>query len=64
VALDPPAPPLAIAPMPTETKLVGRQAGDVRDDNGLKLKLAWCPPGSFQMGSPASVIGVSTPARK
>jgi formylglycine-generating enzyme required for sulfatase activity len=24
--------------------------GRVRDDNGLNLKLVWCPPGHFQMG--------------
>jgi formylglycine-generating enzyme len=27
------------------------KAGQVRDDNGLKLKLAWCPPSHFKMGS-------------
>ena len=30
----------------------GRKAGEIRDDNGLKTKLVWCPPGSFRMGSP------------
>ncbi len=30
----------------------GTKAGQVRDDNGLKLKLVWCPPGTFAMGSP------------
>jgi formylglycine-generating enzyme required for sulfatase activity len=30
----------------------GIQAGQVRDDNGLKMKLCWCPAGSFKMGSP------------
>jgi len=29
----------------------GRTAGQVRDDNGLKMKFVWCPPGSFTMGS-------------
>ena len=28
-----------------------RQAGEERVDNGLKMKLCWCPPGSFQVGS-------------
>jgi len=32
----------------------GKKAGQVRDDNGLKLKLVWCPPGKFTMGSPKS----------
>ncbi len=30
----------------------GEKAGQVRDDNGLKMKLVWCPPGKFTMGSP------------
>lgn len=25
----------------------GKKAGEVRDDNGLKMKLLWCPAGSF-----------------
>jgi formylglycine-generating enzyme len=29
---------------------VGTKAGQVRDDNGLKMKLVWCPPGKFTMG--------------
>jgi formylglycine-generating enzyme required for sulfatase activity len=32
--------------------LTGKKAGEVRDDNGLMLKLLWCPPGKFKMGSP------------
>ncbi|MGQ0636586.1 MAG: formylglycine-generating enzyme family protein [Planctomycetaceae bacterium] len=27
----------------------GTKAGQVRDDNGLKMKLAWCPPGVVTM---------------
>ncbi len=27
----------------------GKTPGEVRDDNGLKLKLVWCPPGAFTM---------------
>jgi formylglycine-generating enzyme required for sulfatase activity len=30
----------------------GDKAGQVRNDNSLKLKLVWCPPGKFVMGSP------------
>ena len=29
----------------------GRRAGEVRDDNGMKMKLVWCPQGKFTMGS-------------
>jgi formylglycine-generating enzyme required for sulfatase activity len=29
----------------------------VRDDNSLKMKLCWCPPGSFRMGSPPDEPG-------
>ena len=35
---------------PPET--VGTKAGVERDDNSLKVKLVWCPPGEFTMGSP------------
>jgi formylglycine-generating enzyme required for sulfatase activity len=30
----------------------GKKAGEQRDDNVLKMKLCWCPPGGFVMGSP------------
>jgi serine/threonine protein kinase len=35
----------------------GTTAGQQRDDNALKLKLAWCPAGSFTMGSPTTETG-------
>jgi sulfatase modifying factor 1 len=35
-------------------KTVGKRAGDEREDNGLKMKFVWCPPGAFTMGSPES----------
>jgi len=35
----------------------GTKAGQVRDDNSLGLKLAWCPRGEFTMGSPVSEQG-------
>lgn len=38
-------------------KFIGQEAGQVRDDNGLKMKLVWCPPGTFKMGSPATEVG-------
>ncbi len=34
--------------------MLGKEPGQVRDDNGLKMKLVWCPPGTFTMGSPKS----------
>ncbi len=33
-------------------KFIGKEAGQIRDDNGLKIKLVWCPPGKFKMGTP------------
>ena len=38
-------------------KFIGKEAGQVRDDNGLKMKLVWCPPGKFTMGSPKTGSG-------
>ena len=32
----------------------GKEPGEVRDDNSLKLKLVWCPRGKFKMGNPPS----------
>lgn len=31
--------------------------GDSRNDNGIKLTLVWCPPGTFVMGSPPGETG-------
>lgn len=39
--------PIEVAPLSS-----GGKPGDLRDDNALKLKLVWCPPGTFTMGSP------------
>ena len=30
--------------------LRGKEAGEIRDDNGLKMKIVWCPPGFVRMG--------------
>src|SRR5689334_10505794 len=38
------------APTLTADPMRGKEAGDVRDDNGLRMRLVWCPPGSFTMG--------------
>jgi formylglycine-generating enzyme required for sulfatase activity len=35
---------------PTADLMLGQKPGQVRDDNALKLKLVWCPRGSFMMG--------------
>lgn len=37
-------------------RMLGKDAGQVRDDNGLKMLLVWCPPGEFTMGSPDSEV--------
>jgi sulfatase modifying factor 1 len=34
--------------------MLGKEAGQVRDDNGVKMELVWCPRGEFRMGSPES----------
>ena len=34
----------------------GSKAGDLRDDNGLKMKFRWCPKGRFRMGSPPGEV--------
>jgi formylglycine-generating enzyme required for sulfatase activity len=45
-------------------KLIGKEPGEVRDDNGLKLKLVWCPPGTFVMGSPETEVDQSKKHRE
>jgi sulfatase modifying factor 1 len=40
------------APSSSADVMRGKEPGEIRDDNGLKLKLVWCPPGKFKMGSP------------
>src|SRR5204862_5401056 len=40
----------AKAEKPATDSMLGKQAGDARNDNGLKMKLVWCPPGVFPMG--------------
>jgi formylglycine-generating enzyme required for sulfatase activity len=39
-----------IAAAPAADSMFGKEAGQVRDDNSLKMKLVWCPPGAFVMG--------------
>jgi formylglycine-generating enzyme required for sulfatase activity len=40
------------APPKTIAAFVGARAGQVRDDNSLKMNLVWIPPGEFTKGSP------------
>ena len=47
----------AIAPAPTADPMLVNKPGAVRDDNSLKMKFVWCPPGKFTMGSPRSEKG-------
>jgi formylglycine-generating enzyme required for sulfatase activity len=42
-------------------RMRGKEAGEVRDDNGLKMKFVWCPPGFITM---ESVEVVPKPAAK
>jgi formylglycine-generating enzyme required for sulfatase activity len=35
-----------------QTELADKRAGQVRDDNVLKMNLVWCPSGKFTMGTP------------
>ncbi len=35
---------------PSADSMRGKEAGEVRADNVLKMKLVWCPPGAFVMG--------------
>lgn len=36
---------------PSDRSWTGRENGDIRDDNELRLKLIWCKPGRFPRGS-------------
>jgi formylglycine-generating enzyme required for sulfatase activity len=39
----------------------GTKVGQIRDDNALKMRLIWCPPGRFTMGTPANQPRLGTP---
>src|SRR5436190_655262 len=48
---------------PAADSMLGKEPGQVRDDNGLKMKLVWCPPGSVTMGVKESIAeSVTEPA--
>jgi formylglycine-generating enzyme required for sulfatase activity len=40
--------------------LEGARIGQIRNDNSLKMKLVWIPPGHFKMGSPTDEWDRST----
>ena len=54
--------PLTIASLSMKTpsgavnRYAGTNAGDIRDNNGLKMVLCWCPLGTFMMGSPKTEV--------
>jgi formylglycine-generating enzyme required for sulfatase activity len=47
----------AIAFNVANNSFAGSRAGQTRDDNSLKTKLVWIPPGEFTMGSPKDEKG-------
>lgn len=56
-APEPAAPEQSLHPstsLPEPSVPTAPRADHERDDNSLKLKLVWCPPGTFLMGSPAT----------
>ena len=46
---------------PAADPMRGKEPGEVRDDNGLKMKLVWCPPGFVTM---ENVEVIKEPAAK
>lgn len=48
---------------PFAESMLGTEAGQMRDDNGLKMKLVWCPPGFLRGNEPApEAAGNAEPA--
>src|SRR5579872_6012288 len=43
------------SPTSAADPMIGKEPGQVRDDNGLKTKLVWCSAGKFKMGTPVSL---------
>jgi len=52
------------AAKPTADSMLGKESGQVRDDNGLKMKLVWCPPGIFTMQNSQVIEVPATTARQ
>jgi formylglycine-generating enzyme required for sulfatase activity len=46
-----------------EDPMRGKRLGQVRDDNALKLKLVWCPPGFVTMEQVEEITEVVTPVK-
>lgn len=55
--VQPPPQPTTPSAAPSPMSLMGRRAGELRSDNALNLKLVWCIPGQFTLGSPADEPG-------
>src|SRR5262249_9815279 len=53
---SPPAPPPDGPPMRIDPAELSR-AGTERDDNGLRMRFCWCPPGAFHMGTLPDRLG-------
>jgi hypothetical protein len=51
------------APAPAPLS-VGTRDGQEWDENGLKMKFCWCPPGGFTMGSPKEEPGRASDGRE
>jgi formylglycine-generating enzyme required for sulfatase activity len=50
IAAECPADEPASVGKPLSGPMLGKQAGQLRDDNSVKIELIWCPPGRFRMG--------------
>lgn len=45
-------------PTPSADSMRGKEVGDVHEDNGLTMKLVWCPRGEFTMEVPGGQVQV------
>ena len=50
------------AAVATADRMRGTEPGQVRDDNGLKMKLVWCPPGFLTMEIFENIESIIVPA--
>jgi formylglycine-generating enzyme required for sulfatase activity len=56
VPMPNPATPTRSSRVPSGSGLEGMKAGEVREFGEIALKMCWCPPGSFRMGSPTTDV--------